>query len=60
MLRWILTTVVILLALLFWYIALTVPMVSAAAPTLIAIVFTVAVYFVWPKRHKSAEKLVEQ
>lgn len=51
MLRWILTVVAVVLALLFWYMALTVPMVSAAAPALIAIALTVGVYFLWPKRH---------
>lgn len=52
MLRWFLTAVVIVVALLFWYITLTVPMISAAAPAVIAIAFSVAVYFVWPKHRK--------
>lgn len=55
MLRWILTVVVSLLALLFWYMTLTVPMVSAAAPALIAIALSVGVYFVRPKHHKPSK-----
>lgn len=55
MLRWILTVIVSLLALLFWYMTLTVPMVSAAAPALIAIALSVGVYFVRPKHHKPSK-----
>lgn len=48
--RWILTGIIIVLALLFWYIALTVPMISATAPAVIAIALTISVYFMWPKK----------
>jgi hypothetical protein len=50
--RWILTVVAVIFALMFWYIALTVPMVSATAPVVIAVALTVGVFFVWPKRNK--------
>lgn len=53
MLRWILVALAIVLALMFWTIALTVPMISAAAPALLAIAFTVCVYFLWPKKDKA-------
>jgi len=52
MFRWILTVVAALLALLFWYMTLTVPMVSATAPAVIAVALTVGVFFAWPKRNK--------
>lgn len=55
--RWLrltLAVVVLLFALLFWYMTLTVPMISATAPALIAIVLSFATYFVWPKRRKEA------
>lgn len=55
MYRWILTSVLSLLALLFWYMALTVPMISAAAPAVIAIALSVAVYFTWPKHRKKTD-----
>jgi Flp pilus assembly protein TadB len=55
MLRKIFAVILALLALLFWFMTLTVPMVSAAAPALIALALTVAVYFVWPK-HKNKVK----
>lgn len=57
MLRWIFTTLVILLALLFWYMALTVPMGSASAPTIIAIALSISAYFVWPKNRKVVKEL---
>jgi len=49
MLRWFLTVTVILLALLFWAVTLTVPAISATAPAMISIALSIAVYFVWPK-----------
>lgn len=55
MLRKVFTGIAILFALLFWYMTLTVPMVSATAPALIAIALTIGVYFLWPKHHKSKE-----
>lgn len=53
MLRKIFTGVVILLALFFWYVTLTVPMISATAPGMIAIALSVTIYFLWPKRRKT-------
>jgi hypothetical protein len=50
MFRKIITTVVVLLAILFWYMTLTVPMISATAPGLIALALSVLAYFIWPKK----------
>lgn len=52
MLRWIFTTIVVLLALLFWYMTLTVPMVVATTPGLIAIFLSVVATLTWPKRRE--------
>lgn len=48
--RWIATPIVGVFALLFWYTALTVPMISATAPALIALCLTLTLFFIWPKR----------
>lgn len=53
MLRWALTVVVALVALLFWAITLTVPVFEATAPALISIALSVGVYFAWPKHRKT-------
>lgn len=50
--RWILTGIVIVSALLFWYITISVPMISATAPAVIAIALSILAYFVWPKRRR--------
>lgn len=53
--RWILTAVVILTALLFWAVTLTVPSYAATAPALISIALSILVYFIWPKRRKAVQ-----
>lgn len=50
--RWILTALIIILALFFWAITLTVPLISATAPALIAIALSITVYFIWPKNRE--------
>lgn len=54
MLRWLLTVLAIIFALLFWYMALTVPMVQATAPAIIAVALSVVAFFAWPKHRKTA------
>lgn len=55
MLRWLLTAVIIIVALFFWYVTLTVPMISATAPAMIAIALSIMTYFIWPKRRRKAQ-----
>lgn len=50
MVRWLFTAVIVLFALLFWYITFVVPMISAAAPAVIAIALSVVAFFIWPRR----------
>jgi hypothetical protein len=44
--------VVLLFALLFWIMALTVPMISATAPLLIAVILTALGVLIWMKSRK--------
>ena len=53
MLRWLFTIIVILAALLFWFMTLTVPMITATTPGLIALALSVLAYFTWPKKHSN-------
>lgn len=57
--RWILTVIVIVLALFFWAITLTVPMISATTPAIIAIALSVLIYFVWPKNRDQKARVVK-
>lgn len=52
MLRKVLSVVCGLLFVLFGYMALTVPMVSAAAPAILMLGCGTAAWFLWPKHHK--------
>lgn len=53
--RYIVSAVVILFALLFWYAALTVPAISATPYLILALVLTVAAYFVSPFRFRKTQ-----
>lgn len=53
MLRKILSIVCVVLFLLFAYITLTVPMISAAAPAILTLGFGAVAWFLWPKHHHS-------
>lgn len=51
-LRLTISIVVLLFALLFWIMALTVPMISATAPLLIAVILTALGVLIWMKSRK--------
>lgn len=55
-LRMTLLVVLSFMALIFWYLAITVPMVSATAPALFAIFLSVLVYFIWRKKPKKVSR----
>lgn len=57
MLRWIFTSIIIFCALLFWYMTLTVPMITATTPAIIAVTLSVVAYFLWPKRDRNKPTL---
>lgn len=54
MLRWILVVLLSLVAALFWWLTLTVPIITATTPALLALAFSMAVIFVWRGRRRSA------
>lgn len=53
--RYIVAVVVVLFALLFWYSALTVPAVAATPYLILALILTVAAYFVSPLRFRKTK-----
>jgi hypothetical protein len=58
--RWLLTSVLIVFSLLLWYMTLTVPMVSATAPAILAIMFSGITYLTWPtRRRKKKPEMVD-
>jgi hypothetical protein len=53
--RWLFTTILVLFTTLLWYMTLTVPMVSATAPAILALTFSGITYVTWP-RHKEPKQ----
>lgn len=55
MLRKLLIALVVVLALFFWVMAVTVPMVSATPALIIALVLTIFAWYLWKERGKNHE-----